>query len=91
MTGNLDTTQEWKPQLYSDYARLRKLADELRAAASSHDLTPGELHSMLDRIDVIRAEWDHAPVAARRAWALLEAPHRVPMEVRREMRDRRSA
>ena len=35
-------------------------------------------------IDTIRAEWEHAPAAARQAWAQLEAM--VPAEVRDEPR-----
>lgn len=61
-----------------DFARVQQIATQLAAAASEHDLTPGELHATLDRSDTIRAEWEHTPAAARQAWAQLEATTPVP-------------
>ncbi|WP_328412051.1 hypothetical protein [Nocardia sp. NBC_00403] len=74
---DLTTIQEWQPRLHTDFARVQQLATQLSTAASEHDLTPVELHATLDRIDTIRADWEHAPAAARQAWAQLEGatPH----------------
>ncbi|MEV6426361.1 hypothetical protein [Nocardia sp. NPDC051463] len=72
MLTNLTTIQAWQPRLHTDFARVQQLAAQLSIAASEHDLTPCELHATLDRIDTIRADWEHAPVAARQAWAQLE-------------------
>ncbi|WP_330229576.1 hypothetical protein OHA40_26565 [Nocardia sp. NBC_00508] len=76
MITDRTTTQAWKTRLYEDFARLQQLAFQLAAAASDHDLTAAELHATLDRVDTIRAEWEHAPAAARQVWAQLEGTHR---------------
>ncbi|MEV6432438.1 hypothetical protein [Nocardia sp. NPDC051463] len=76
MITNQTIPQAWEARLHADFARVRQLATQLTAAASEHDLTPAELHATLDRVDTIRAEWEHAPTAARQAWAQLEDPHR---------------
>jgi hypothetical protein len=38
------TTQAWEQRLHADFARVQQIATQLAAAASEHDLTPGELH-----------------------------------------------
>ncbi|MEU7632623.1 hypothetical protein AB0C34_21955 [Nocardia sp. NPDC049220] len=73
MATDSTTPEGREPRLHADFARVQQLATQLAAAASEHDLTPGELHATLDRIDTIRAEWEHAPAVARQKWALLEA------------------
>ncbi|MFQ6326958.1 hypothetical protein ACLMAL_12550 [Nocardia sp. CWNU-33] len=74
MITNKTITQVWEARLHADFSRVQQLATELAAAASEHDLTAGELHATLDRVDTIRAEWEHGSAAARQAWAQLEGP-----------------
>ncbi|WP_157172558.1 hypothetical protein [Nocardia pneumoniae] len=76
ISTDLTTTQAWKGRLYQDFARLQQLVSQLAAAASDHELSAAELHATLDRIDTIRAEWEHAPAAARQVWTQLEGTHR---------------
>jgi hypothetical protein len=38
------TTQAWEQRLHVDFTRVQQIATQLAAAASEHDLTPGELH-----------------------------------------------
>ncbi|WP_433734906.1 hypothetical protein ACQP0C_41700 (plasmid) [Nocardia sp. CA-129566] len=65
---------EWQERLRADLARIQAFAAQFTAAAATGDLTIEQLHAAQDRMDVIRAEWEHAPsVAARRMWARLES------------------
>ncbi|MGW4774209.1 hypothetical protein ACWEO2_39975 [Nocardia sp. NPDC004278] len=65
---------EWQERLRADLARVQAFAAQLTAAAATDDLTIEQLHAAQDRMDVIRAEWEHAPsAAARHMWAHLES------------------